>query len=842
MNLILTELRHAARGLARTPGFTAVAVLTLALGIGVNSAIFSLVHALVFKPLVPHAPERFVGVFCARQGAQRDYRPFSFAEFLALRQPDEVMRDVAAFKFALAGLGRDGDAVKRSFVVLVTENYLPLAGVQPVVGRQFTAEEARPGANVPVAIASHSLWQRSGARPDFVGSQILVNQQPVTIIGIAPVGFSGLNALLAPDLWLPLGLYGLVAPAGWAAIDAPDHHTLSLAARLQDGLTLETARARLGGLSAALNDIATDRADGARELQLFPVSRYDIGDVPGDNSVGFVGLLLNAMAGVVLVIACLNLANMLLARGTARRREFAVRLALGASRKRIVRQLLLEGLLLALAGGALGLLVSTWSNVALVQSVSSLFASMSFSFTLDPRPEPLVLAATLAFSFVATLFFSLGPALRSTRVDLVSDLKQQAGAAGAGRWNRFFAARHVLVMAQMALSVMLLFAAGLFVQGAWRAAQLDPRLQPDGVIVAEFDYRLTRRSEADSRTRLTHATERLAQLPGIAHVAFASELPFGNGTTSLTLQPAGAPLTGEDGALAGTAGVHTVVTGGHFALHGLAVLQGRTFTPGESTQPGGPPVVVVDELMARALFPEGDALGRRVRRTLPGPDGLRPEYEIVGIVQSSHHQLLEEKPPARFYVPAGQSLATTGFLQLRVERGDPGVLAALLPLVRRELLSVDPQLPLLQLTPYPRLIDRNLNLWLVRLAAAMFGVFGAVSLLLATLGVYGVKAYAVARRTSEIGIRMAIGASPRDVQALLLRESAAQIGVALAAGILLALLGGRVLAGMLYRVSPLDLPALATAVLSLAAAALLACWIPARRATRVDPLAALRAE
>lgn len=836
MSSLLQDFRFAVRVLAKQPGFTAVAVLTLAVGIGVNSAIFSLVNTLVFRPLVPHEPDQVVALYSGRRDAQRDYRPFSHAEFTALRQANDVFQDIAAFKFGLAGLGR-GEAVKRSFVALVSENYFPLAGATPVLGRAFTAAEAAPDAGIPVAIVSHSYWQRMGGRADFIGTQVFVNQQPVTVVGVAPAGFSGLNALLAPDLWLPLGLHGAVAPLNSPRLAAPGNHALSLVGRLQPGLTLEAARARLGALGARAEAVATDRAAGPRDLQAFPLSRYDIGDTPSDNGLGFVALLLNAMAGVVLFIACLNLANMLLARGTGRRREFAVRLALGASRARIIRQLLAEGLLLALAGGALGLAVSAWSNAALVRSVSSLFTSMSFSFTLDPRPEPAVLGATLLFSLLATLLFSLGPALRSTRVDLVSDLKQQGGdGASPGRWNRFFAPRHCLVMAQIALSLMLLFASGLFVRGALKAAELDPSLRPDGVLVAEFDYRLARTPDAEVRGRFTALLDRLSRLGGVEQVAFASQLPFGNGTTTRTLVPAG--LAASDPQAKGTEGVYAVVTGGYFDLHSLALLRGRSFSWAESTQPGGPRVMIVDELMARTLFPQGDALGQRVRTTLPDADGSTPEFEIVGIVQSSRHDLLRERMQPRLYVPAGQNFTATGYLHIRVAAAQTPMLAEM----RRELLAVDPALPLLQLTPYRALIDRNLSLWVVRLAATMFGVFGGVSLLLAAVGVYGVKSYAVARRTAEIGIRMSLGATPSDVQAMVLRESAAQVGFALGAGLLLALAGGQVLASLLYRVSPHDTLSLALATGALAGAALLACWIPARRATKVSPLAALRSE
>src|SRR5215213_4455516 len=472
---MIQDFRFALRQLSKAPGFTAVAVLTLALAIGVNAAMFSLINGLVLRPLIRVKPEQVVNVFTARQEANKDYRQFSYDEFQALRESNEVFADLAAMQFSLVGVGREGE-VRRSFTFLISDNFFELCGVKPALGRFPTPEEARANANARVVVVSHDYWKRMGGRADFVGSELRVNKQDYTVIGVTPPGFTGLSALVSPDLWLPLGVFSQVTNAfsdspGMSDLAQPKNYTLNLVARLQPGLTITAAKARLGVLAQRLTAIQPPDSNGARELQIQAPSRFKMSTQPQqEDPVAIMAVLLMGMASAVLLIASINLANMLLARGTARAKEFALRLALGASRWRIIRQLLCEGLLLALAGGALGLFVSYWSNAALVSSLRALFRSMNISIAANLHPDALVLAVTFLVCLAATLLFSLGPAVKATRADLVNDLKQQAGEpAQPGRLNRFFAPRQLLVMAQIALSLMLLFSAGLFVRGAMKA-------------------------------------------------------------------------------------------------------------------------------------------------------------------------------------------------------------------------------------------------------------------------------------------------------------------------------------------------------------------------------------
>ena len=494
---MIQDFKFAFRQLLKSPGFTAVAVLTLALAIGVNSAIFALINGVVLHPVVPERPNEVVNVFSARQNASHDYRQFSYNEYRELRENGgNVFADVAALEFAVAGIGRDHE-MRRSFAFLTSENYFSLMGAKPYRGRFYSGEECKPNANIAVVVTSYGFWKRMGSRADFVGSTLQINGQSYTVIGIAADGFSGANALIAPDIWAPIGVRSQLGSAFGDSetmhdLMNPKNYAFNLTGRMRPGLTIDMAKSRLPVLAQRLTAIQPPDSEGARELQIQTPSRFSLSTQPEDDGpITLIATLLTAMAGAVLLIACLNLANMLLARATSRSKEIAVRLAVGASRWRIVRQLLCEGFLLALCGGAIGLVLSAWCNDLLLQQLRSLLASINFSFVVKLRPDAVVLSVTFLFCLLATMLFSLGPALKSTKADLVNDLKQQVGEpARVGRFNRFFAPRHISVMAQIALSLMLLFAAGLFFRGALKAGGLDPGFVAAGDLVTEMDFSL----------------------------------------------------------------------------------------------------------------------------------------------------------------------------------------------------------------------------------------------------------------------------------------------------------------------------------------------------------------
>jgi putative ABC transport system permease protein len=848
---MIQDFKFALRQLIKTPGFTAIAVLTLAVAIGVNSAIFALVNGVVLRPVVPLRPAEVVNVFTARQGAAHDYRPFTYNEFVALRENSDVFSDVAAMGFGLAGIGRE-ESMRRSFIFLTSENFFSLMGVKPAIGRFYGAAECRPNANIPVVVASYPYWKKLGGRPDLIGKPLTVNGQAYTLIGVTPEGFSGANAILAPDLWLPLGAYSQLGSAfsdtsGKMELDAPKNYTLNLIARMRSGLTIASTKPRLPALAKRLTAVQPPDATGARELQIQAPSRFSISTTPSDDGpVGLIGVLLLAMAGAVLLIACLNLANMLLARGANRSREIALRLALGASRWRIVRQLLCEGMFLALIGGALGLFISLWSNDLLLGSLGNLFGSMNFSIVLHLRPDVTVLAVTFLICLVATLFFSLGPALKASRADLVNDLKQQVGEpAHVGRLNRFFAPRHILVMAQIALSLTLLFSAGLFFRGALRAGGLNPGFDRRGGISAEMDFTLGREDDEAARRTMFAAVHRVRTLPGVRAAALTTMLPYGNLTNArrvMRLDEAAVAKTDPNAPEAGASGLFTAVTPGWFDAIGVRLLRGRDFTDAEAENKDSPKVLIIDETMAKKLFPNRDALGQHLRYTLPPSDGSPNDFTIVGIVSEHRHEVLTSEVPRRLFAPLTQAYSGGVILQVRLTRDDRAAISAMIPTVRQTLREVDPTMPVLRIEPFENIVEKDVGLWAIRFAAILFGIFGAIALLLAVVGVYGVKAYAVARRTREIGIRMALGADRSDVFALIMKQGALQTAFALGVGLLLALGLGRVLAQMLYQVSPSDPIALIASSVMLGSAALFACFLPARRAMRVTPMTALRTE
>jgi predicted permease len=844
------DLRFAFRTLTKSPGFTAVAIATLAIAIGVNSAIFSLVNSLLLRPLVPSRPAEVVNIFTARKEANRDYRQFSYAEFSALRAANPVFRDVAALSFTLVGVGR-AEAMRRSFVFFVSDNLFSLLGVKPAAGRFFTDAETRPNSSVPAVVVSYSFWQRMGGRPDFIGATVQVNGQPFTVVGITPRGFTGINAVLAPDLWLPLGVYTQFFnpfASGGAVGDLalPTCHVLNLMGRLQPGLDLASAAPLLPTLALRLDALQPPEAAtaGKRELQIQPPSRLSISDRPISDPNNAVAGLMLGMAAIVLLIACLNLANMLLARGTARAMEIAIRLALGAPRWRIVRQLLVEGLLLALTGGAIGLLIAEWSNDLLAESLNAMFRSMSFSLSIELQPDARVLIATILFAVAATIIFSLGPALRAVRVDLVHDLKQQAGdPAASGGWSRFFSGRHCLVMTQISLSLVLLFSGGLFFRGALKAAGLDLGFEPAGGVIAELDFSMTRTSGAAARQKMFATLGRVQQLPGVRQAALATLLPYSNTLETRRIAPAETPLSSDPKApQPGADGVFSAITPDFFEATGVRLLQGRTFTAVEAENRAAPPVAIIDSRMAKELFPNGNALGRRVRYTTPPTDGTPAEMEIVGIVSAHRQEPRIGEADPRLYVPLAHSSSQSTFVVARCAVDQRAFVAATMSTLRKDLRAFDPDLPVLRLIPYADLVDSNFNLWGIRLGALMFGAFGGIALLLAVVGVYGVKSYAVARRTREIGIRMALGALPMDVFSLIMKQGARQTAFAVLAGVVLSLLLGKALAGMLFNVSPADPLVLGTAITVLAGSALLACYLPARRATKISPTQALRTE
>ncbi|PYK71601.1 MAG: hypothetical protein DME44_07380, partial [Verrucomicrobia bacterium] len=813
---MIQDFRFALRQLIKAPGFTFAAVLVLALGIGANTAVFSLVNTLFFAPPAYAKPHEMVQLFSQDKKDPKKFRGFSYPTYRDIREQNTVFSDAMAFNLALIGLGQKGDT-RRTFAAVVSSNYFSVLGVPLARGRAFLPEEETPGRNAPFAIVSYNYWQKHDLDPGVLGSQVLINGRPFTIVGITPKGFAGTMQILSPEVWLPMSVYDQVAndfgSKDKTTMDDRNGRQLRVMARLRPGTTAAAAKPALEGLAGNLEKAyPVEQKD--QTFIAAPAPRNTVGTSPSpDRALKSIAPLLLGMAVVVLLVACLNLANMLLARGTARRKEIAIRLALGGSRWRIIRQLLSEGFVLALLGGVGGLILGLWSSGLLVGSMRKL---MPLDIVWSSGPNLAILAATFGFCLLGTLMFALGPALKISRTALVSDLKEHAGEdVMRRRWK--FLPRHPLVVVQIAFSLALLTAAALFVRGAGKAASVDSGLKPGPSYLLEVDASLAGYEPKRAQGLYRNLNARLAALPGVEHVSISATVPFGITSSEKNVQRAGInpgpdarPRTAAEG-LAFKAAWNSVGAN-YFSTVGLPVLRGRAFTEAEATQPG-PSVAIIDEPLAKKLWPDGDALGQRVQYAgEKEPSGQRgggaaggtggelskekqdETIEIIGIVPVTRHDLFaNEEPDGSIYVPFARGFQSDVSFFVRFRSLAPGTEAITADSLRRAVRDIDPSLPIISLQTFAQYLDSNLDLWLVRAGAAMFSVFGGLALGLAVIGLYGVKAYSVARRTREIGIRMALGAQPGMVLRLIMREGSVMLLSGLALGLLLAAATGKIL-------------------------------------------------
>ena len=865
MTNLLQDFRHAFRLLAKSPGFTATAIVVLALGIGVNTAIFSIVHALIYSPRPFPQAEQVVQLYTQDRKNPKDYRLFSYPTYRDLREQRGQFSGILAHNLSMVGVG-DGADTRRTFAGVVSSNYFDVLGVKLVQGRPFTLAEEAPGSAVPVVIASHVYWKKTGFNPALLGSTLRINERPFTLVGIAPENFTGTMMLFGPELYFPLGMYDQLTNDFQSetrrTLEHRDAYNLFVVGRLAPGVSPETAK-------SALAAFATNLAQG------FPVEQKDqtftLGKLPrlstsnapaAESQLGLVGLLLLGMASIVLLIASLNLANMLLARGAARRKEFAIRLALGGGRSRIVRQLLTEGLVLSFAGGLVGLVLAIWSADLLMRSFAVLMpVTIFFSGTANPA----IVSATLGFCTLSTLFFALGPALKLSRGDLIADLKEHAGEDTAPR--RRWLPRNPLVVAQIALSLGLLTCAGLFVRGALKADGADLGFKAEDTIIVEADASLGGYDETRSLQLYRNITDKLAALPGVQSVSIGSTVPFGFISLNRHVQRAGFHLAKDAKPANAAEGLAydsrwNSVGADYFPTMGMPLLRGRAFTKAETENKGAPAVAIIGETLAKKLWPDGNALGQRIQyadRDAPraasnggGPisadENAAPlkddtkTIEIVGIVPDIRASLFSKNRESAIYVPFAQGFQSTVQFHVRTAANTPAAAAALIESVRRQVREAAPGVPVFKVRTFRQHLEASADLWITRIGATLFSIFGGLALVLAIVGLYGVKACSVARRTREIGIRMALGAEPGKVQAMILREGFVMTLTGAGFGLLLAFGLGRVCASLLYDVSPMDPLAFTLAPGVLFVTAMAACYLPARKATRVSPLTALRAE
>jgi len=835
---LVQDVRYGVRLLAGRPAFTGVAVLVLMLGIGANTAIFTLMNEVLLRPGTgERLPGELVGLYSRDRAEPDSYRLFSYPNYQDIRQQSDVFSNLLAQGPVRTGVTQ-GDETTRATALAVSSNYFETLGAHLALGRAFSAEEEQPGHAADVVVLGHAFWQKLGGRSDVLGSLLRINGRGYTVVGVAPQGFTGTSAVLAPQLYVPLGRYDqltsdLQRDAGQRSLTDRESHMLLVAGRLNPGLSVDSANQRLEALSRSL-EAAYPAANREQTLLVHAMPRVTLSSSPGNGGEEFVATvlgLLQAMALVVLLIACLNLANMMLAHASARRREIGIRLALGAGRLRIVRQLLVEGLLLSTAGAAAGLALAYWVTRAMAGSLAGI---LEVALEIDARPDLRVLAATALFALVSTLAFALWPAWRLSRTDVVSELKQLAGEETTGP-RRWLTPRHALVVLQIALSLALLTGGGLFVQSARQAANADPGFELTEGLVASLDPSLAGFEETRTREVYRQLLERVRGLPGVRAAGLASMVPFGELKVEDRIQRL--DLDAEAGRMSA---LSNVVTSDYFHALGLSVLRGRDFTLAEEQSPEGTPVAIVDEPLVRRLFPDVDPLGKQIVFLEKDDTPAGPPARIVGVVPGLRHEPFDPEPVAHVYRPFGQRHRAAMVLHVKTTSGMPSgpALAGVSETIR----AVDDRIPVLWLESLEGYRERGQWLWMARAGGLVFSAFGALALFLAAVGLYGVKAYLVGLRTREIGVRIALGATSRSVAWLLVRESMRLTALGVAIGLVLAAGVAAAVSRLLYQSSPYQPAVFAGAVLVLGVAALAATWLPARRAARIEPFAALRTD
>jgi putative ABC transport system permease protein len=804
MSTIFKDIRYGVRTLARHPGFTAVALITLALGIGANTAIFSVVNAVLLRPLPFDDPERIVWLWDTQP--QLPTAPTSLPDFLDWKEQNRSFEHLAAFQSGNMFLDA-GDGTTDSRVGLVTPEMFSLFHVSPILGRTFTDEETMPG-RYRVAVLSHSMWKnRFGSDPNVSGRTIQLSGAAYTIIGVMPAGFSYPDRV---ELWRPLA----IDPA---KLDRGPHY-LRVVGRLKQGVTLAQAQADMSAIAARLAQQYPEKIAG-HGVKLEPLTDVVVGDI------GLALFVLLGAVGFVLLIACANLANLMLARVGGRQKEIAVRTALGASRLRIVRQLLIESIVLAVGGGGAGLLLAIWA-VSWLVSLSPDTIPRVNEISVDPR----VAGFTLLVSVATGVLFGLAPALQVSRPDLTDALKESGRTTAGLRRNRL---RSALVMSEVALSLVLLVGAGLMIRSFAKLNQVDPGFNPARVLTLGVTL-LPSKYPADEQVAQFYSQilERAATAPGVLSAGAISELPLSGGNTGDYFTIEGRPAIAKE---AEPLTEYRVVTPRYFESMSIPFLSGRDFVESDTRQ--SPNVVVINDAFAHQHFAAENPLGHRMK--LQGQE--REPFLIIGVVGNVRDIGLDEQPTPEAYVPFLQDpLSQTYQRSMTIvarTKSDPREVAGSL---RSALTSIDKSLPVYEIKPMTEYLRDSLSRR--RFNLVLLSVFGAVALLLAAVGIYGVISYGVTQRTHEMGIRMALGAQPRDVLKLVVRQAMLVALGGVAIGLLASLALTRLMKGLLFSVSVTDPLTFAAITLLMTLIALLACLIPARRATKVDPLVALRYE
>ena len=816
METLFRDLRFGIRHLAKSPGFAFIALFSLALGIGANTAIFSLVNTVLLRPFPVHRSDQLVSL----NVETRDGSPaaFSYPDYIDFRDRNDVLAGLYASRIAPISLSQNG-VNERLWGFEVTGNYFEVLGVNAFKGRTFTPEEDRVRLSSPVLVISYACWQnRFGGDPAIVDKDVVINGHSFKIIGVMPQGFSGTELIFTPEIFIPMSMLEWVEPgSNW--LDRRSTHNIFASGRLKEGVTEAQASASLNLLATQLGEQYPDTNEGMKIILTAP--GFILPSIR-NAFVSFSAILL-AIVGLVLLIACTNLASLMLARATKRRKEVAIRLSLGASRSLLIRQLLTESLLLSILGGGLGLVLATW----IIDVVVALKPPIDIPLTLDLKMDWRVLLFSVVVSLLTSVLFGLIPALQATKPDIVSTLKSETTIGGYRR-SRL---RSGLVVAQIALSLTLLVAAGLVLRSLQHLQTLDVGFKVDNGLLLSFDVGLQGYDQARGEAFYRQLLERVRAVPGVTGASLTDLFPlsvnYSNNNIYIEGQP---PARGMDvpGAMVAS------VAPDYLKAMGTPLVAGREFTVQDTDK--STPVAIVNEAFVRKFFPELENAERAIGRRFSFRSSEGPFIQIAGVAQDGKYWNIGEAPQSFVYSPLTQSYSTFITMIVRTE-SDPRTMVAT---IRNEIRGLDANLPVFGI----KTLDEHLGLSLfpARVAATLLSGFGLVALILAAIGIYGVMAYSAAQRTREIGIRMALGARQGDVLKLVLKQGVVMSGLGLGVGLVLAIALTQMMSTLLYGVSATDPLTFILVPVTLTIVALLACFIPAQRAAKTDPMVALRYE
>lgn len=810
MITLLQDIHYGVRMMLKSPMFTLVAVVTLALGIGANTAIFSILQAVLIKPLPVVQPDRVAAL---------SNEAISFPAYKDFRDKTKTFSSLAAYRARNMSLFQ-GDKAERIVGCLVSGNYFDTLGIKAESGRTFQPYEDKDSGEM-VAVISYGLWQKNfaGSR-DVLGKSLQLNSRPFTIIGIAPRDFRGIDLTEAPDVYIPISTSPQIATGSLARLDInrPGWSWLTFFGRLKDGATIEQAQAEMKMLAGQRKHSVP--ADSESDFILQPITAFATGFETRKDLVRFMGLLM-AVVGISLIIACANIANLLLARSNSRQKEIGIRLAIGATRKRIVRQLLTESILLSLIGGIVGLLIAVWA----VDFLSSYQLPGGIELgKLGIRLKPEILGFAFLLSFVTGLIFGLAPALRASKPDVVSSLKEQITSITSSRLNL----RHALVVVQVALCLLLLIGTGLFVRSLQNAFNVDLGFKPQQVATASVNLGLQRYDATRAEQFYKNLTEQMTRLPGVESVSWVSDQPLSSAVSNETIEIQDNPR--KPGEPPPSVNVN-IVAPNFFKTLQIPFVRGRDFNDGDKKD--AEKVVIINEAMANKFWSGKEAVGKKLRI-------FDTDVTIVGVTKDAKYINLRDNPEPLMVAPLAQQIENGGLNTMTLIARTKSNPNEMLGTIENEVAQLDKSISVFNIKTLNENVTRRVAIQ--RFASTLLSLFSLLAVTLAVIGIYGVIAYTVSQRTYEIGIRMALGAQRGNILKLFLFRGSVPVFIGIAAGIVVAFMLTKLIASLLFDVSATDSLTFATAALLLLVVSLIACYLPARRATKINPINALRHE